>query len=635
MAAIDDALLKLYRSKHSDLGVESHHKPKSPPAQNSKGSDLAPTDNRSNPLTKLRGAQQEERHQECCRTTTVSEPAGSTSPVDPLDARVPVEVRPAEPSMIKPHTSAGAVGVGSPSPTVLLSGEPIVCTLTASSESFSVDTFAADTFAACTTAGVVSRAKAPCAVNRKCDSAPSLPGDPAPGRHHLSLPAAGQAAKAPVDSSAAAPPMVCPPRTELGGPHFRMNAPTAPAALDCPQVTSSQTVGDPVLARVHQPDAPASCHCHFDSCTPEVAAQNGQTVELKSLSAALPSSTDDSPPPRPTTPKAAELHARAECGRESSLHPETPSQPRSCGSTAAESRNSLSIRIHSALPPTSGSSSTLAAALPNEAQAEGRQADLRPGHGDEPPAQQFSDFGSTLPRENVDGAENWSPAYCVERVLWPSAVIRLSLAAGGAIEAIAQRLEERVASGVTAVGFAAPLPSQGTTTLLLAVARHFVLRAKSVAIVDAAVHHPVLCQRLGVLPEAGWQDYLAGTLPLGEVTVRSDAEPLLLLPWTVSAAEMGHTGEGSRQKRLLEEMLAQLAARTQIVLVDLGVLAAGGRHRGDFRWQLLPMLAGVIAVWDARQEATHERLLWEAEIQAAGGRLLGAAENFVPLRRCA
>ncbi|MCS7238181.1 MAG: hypothetical protein NZ899_07930 [Thermoguttaceae bacterium] len=232
-------------------------------------------------------------------------------------------------------------------------------------------------------------------------------------------------------------------------------------------------------------------------------------------------------------------------------------------------------------------------------------------------------------------SRDWTPAYCVDRVLWPSAVIRLALAASPAIEAIATKLESSLKGPRRIVGFASGAPAQGTTTLMLAVARHFVLRGENIVLVDAAWHHPVLCQRLGVIPEAGWEAVLAGRLPVPEVTIRSEAEPLLLLPWLGSAdSNLMQTSERSLSQ-VANELLQPLAEKAHFVFVDIGSLDVDKPTSAEPRWEMLGCLTGVIGVWDVRRTDAATRSRWERRVELAGGRLLGTAENFVLLRKCA
>ncbi len=236
-------------------------------------------------------------------------------------------------------------------------------------------------------------------------------------------------------------------------------------------------------------------------------------------------------------------------------------------------------------------------------------------------------------------APKFSPAYSVEDIVWPSAVIRLSLAARGALEVIERQILTRLGKGYRAFGFAAALPGQGTTTLLLAMARYLVSQGRKVGLVDAAFHHPVLCHRLGVLPEVGWDQMSIRKLPPGEVTIRVEEQPLLLVPWMGTGKnDVSSSGETLLPPVNYDEIFGlfqSLGEEADVTLVDLGVLELTEQKARDPRWLILPILGGVVTVWDVRRPNPTEREVLEKEILAMGGALLGEAENFAVLQKCA
>jgi hypothetical protein len=274
-----------------------------------------------------------------------------------------------------------------------------------------------------------------------------------------------------------------------------------------------------------------------------------------------------------------------------------------------------------------------------------RRAGNLGGAGDFPRTKPASER-SELAEAKQTSAEALIPGFSVDRVTWPSAVIRLGLVAAAALEAIAQRLAESTAERF-GVGFVGAAPQQGTTTLALALARHLVLQGQKVVLVDAALDRPGLCQRLGVLPEVGWDALLTQDIPLTEVMIQSEEQPLILVPWIQGpeaapreSAISSHrrVSSGNRPAELrpfLVNFLRGLAAQGGALLLDLGALPPDSRTRDDLRWQLVPLLAGIITVWDARHPFGGERERLESELVAAGGILLGGADNFVSLRKCA
>jgi len=262
----------------------------------------------------------------------------------------------------------------------------------------------------------------------------------------------------------------------------------------------------------------------------------------------------------------------------------------------------------------------------------------------EAPLRSSRDKGGSFGRVETEAPESrtarkLTPAYSVEDIIWPSAVIRLSLAAQGALEVIEKQIFARLGKGYRAFGFAAAAPGQGTTTLLLAMARYLLSQGRKVGLVDAAFHHPVLCHRLGVLPEVGWEQMSTRKLPPGEVTIRVEEQPLLLVPWMGSSENGLSSCEGTLLPAINSDeitgLLQSLSEETDVILVDLGVLERTEQKARDPRWLILPILGGVVTVWDVRRPNPTEREALEKEILAMGGFLLGEAENFTVLQRCA
>ena len=262
----------------------------------------------------------------------------------------------------------------------------------------------------------------------------------------------------------------------------------------------------------------------------------------------------------------------------------------------------------------------------------------------EAPLRNSHDKGGSFGRVETEVPEShtppkFTPAYSVEDIVWPSAVIRLSMAARGALEVIEKQILTRLAQGYRAFGFAAALPRQGTTTLLLAMARYLLSQGRKVGLVDAAFHHPVLCHRLGVLPEVGWEQMSTRKLPPGEVTIRVEEQSLLLVPWMSSCQDEMSSSEGTLLPPISSDeitgLLQSLSEETDVILVDLGVLECTEQKARDPRWLILPILGGVVTVWDVRRPNPTEREALEKEILAVGGSLLGEAENFAVLQKCA
>ena len=150
--------------------------------------------------------------------------------------------------------------------------------------------------------------------------------------------------------------------------------------------------------------------------------------------------------------------------------------------------------------------------------------------------------------------------------------------------------------------------------MLLCAARRLAARGLKVVMVDADFDHPKLARRLGLLPEAGWEEVLAGGLPLAEVLIESleDRVALLPLPGPLST-ESGLPDPAAS--------LDLLRRHYDLVLVDLGEVGAEAAARN---W-----IDAVVLVHDVRSTPRAELVRATRRLQAAGQVELGVAENFV------
>jgi Mrp family chromosome partitioning ATPase len=152
-------------------------------------------------------------------------------------------------------------------------------------------------------------------------------------------------------------------------------------------------------------------------------------------------------------------------------------------------------------------------------------------------------------------------------------------------------------------------------------------RIKTV-LVDADLADPRLASRLGILPEAGWEQVVAGRLPLDETLIESLQDRLTLLP--LCGAQLG------RGKTILEDAsltvpLERLRRNYDLVLVDLGAPGtATGRGGGPSRTAGNRIDAAVLV---RNLRAAPPRPLTELQgyLAAAGVAATGIADNFASL----
>ncbi len=221
--------------------------------------------------------------------------------------------------------------------------------------------------------------------------------------------------------------------------------------------------------------------------------------------------------------------------------------------------------------------------------------------------------------------ERFQPAYQVDQFAWSPTASKLSLNAGIQLDRLADGLAAGLPEGRKVVGLGAGRRGEGCTTLLLCAARRLAQRGLNVLLVDADFDHSCLARRLGLMPETGWEDVLAGRVPLAEAIVESIQDRLSILPLRGLAAEQdcssGITVDPAAS-------LALLRKHYDLILIDLGELNTG-MPAGQPLEAAAQWLDAVVLVHDVRATPQTELIQTRSRLQAAGIAEAGIAENFV------
>ncbi len=123
--------------------------------------------------------------------------------------------------------------------------------------------------------------------------------------------------------------------------------------------------------------------------------------------------------------------------------------------------------------------------------------------------------------------------------------------------------------GCSLIGIAAAARGDGATTIAGCLARLLIANGKTVALVDGNFGAPGLAPSLGLAADIGWEDVLAGRVPLADAVIHSLGDQLAVLPLT-------HGGQPAAEK--LDAIHASITAGVlryhyDLVLFDLGAIA--------------------------------------------------------------
>jgi Mrp family chromosome partitioning ATPase len=194
-----------------------------------------------------------------------------------------------------------------------------------------------------------------------------------------------------------------------------------------------------------------------------------------------------------------------------------------------------------------------------------------------PARRPLSEFVATEPIRQ----EAFSPALEVDHYGWPEVCEQLADGRLNVLDPVVEAIQEAAEQGQTLIGFVGAEPQAGCTTMLLSVAHRLATQGMRVAVVDADFATAAmgtqektsldLASQLGLVVAVGWEDILAGRVPLAEGVIQSVAEPIAVLP----LLRQPHSAHESLQVIQTHGIQASITAGVlrchyEVVLVDLG-----------------------------------------------------------------
>jgi Mrp family chromosome partitioning ATPase len=229
--------------------------------------------------------------------------------------------------------------------------------------------------------------------------------------------------------------------------------------------------------------------------------------------------------------------------------------------------------------------------------------------------------------ESADAAAAlWRPMLQVDHFAWSKTCVRLQSAAAGPLEQLAESLAAILEQGRRVIGLGGCGAGEGVTTLVLATGQALADCGLRVVVADADLADPQLARRLGLLPQSGWEDALAGRLPLQDTLVESIADRLTVLPVREPFAGTGAAPDDATR---MAASLDTLAKHFDAVLVDLGSLEDRTVVSGSLARGIGRRLDAVVLVQNVRTTTPHRLAEVQECVAAAGMNLAGIIQNFV------
>ena len=220
----------------------------------------------------------------------------------------------------------------------------------------------------------------------------------------------------------------------------------------------------------------------------------------------------------------------------------------------------------------------------------------------------------------------WRPMLQVDHCVWPETWSRLQTTAVRQMDQMTEGLTAIVRSGQKVLGFGSCSSGEGITTMVLAAGRRLALQGLRVALVDANLANPQIAASLGLLPQVGWEETLAGRMPLEEVLIESIADHLAVLPVRES---FDNPNSAATDESRIAETLDTLAENYDAVLIDLGPLEDPATANGLLGRGLRQRLDAIVLVHSVRTTTPDRLTDLQNNLAAANIAHAGTIQNFV------
>jgi len=246
----------------------------------------------------------------------------------------------------------------------------------------------------------------------------------------------------------------------------------------------------------------------------------------------------------------------------------------------------------------------------------------------------------------ASATESFRPSWRVDQFLWPRVCRRLMVRASDELDRLADAVTDAVNEGRRVLAVASRLRGEGTTTLLLCVARRLAERGMKLILVDADLARPRLASRLGVEAPSGWNEIPAITAEtLAQTIVESASGGPALLPARDGARSPSAVSNGARAPSAVKnpaqpgaavlhdatrmaQCLSILRRHYDAVLMDLGPLENADASGESPAWAAAGAIDAIIFARNGQLTSDEELFEMERRTTATGIAAVGLVENF-------
>jgi len=171
-------------------------------------------------------------------------------------------------------------------------------------------------------------------------------------------------------------------------------------------------------------------------------------------------------------------------------------------------------------------------------------------------------------RTQMDKPRDFSPLLAVDRFVWPRECQALLTRESQVWEHACDRILAEAKDEAKVIAVASGQRGEGRKTVLLCLAKMLIDRQVRTALVDADFQTARLGARLGLGVQVGWENVLAGGLPLAEAVISAEHETAALLPLCGPVENPAELCRGV----MPSVTMRVLRGHFDVVLVELGPL---------------------------------------------------------------
>jgi Mrp family chromosome partitioning ATPase len=222
-------------------------------------------------------------------------------------------------------------------------------------------------------------------------------------------------------------------------------------------------------------------------------------------------------------------------------------------------------------------------------------------------------------------AASFQAVWEVDAIAWPAVTNLLCSGGQSILSELGAHLVQANATGLKTMVVTSLISGAGRSTVAMCLARCAAQAGLKVALVDGDLPSPKLAEQLNIEAAHGWNEYVAGRIPLAEAAIYSIDDKITVFPFVWQADQTGPKAI-QPDHPAVHDMIGRLAAVFDLVILDAQALShPSGKVVGCFSEGLLN---AAVIVTDVDLTDRPELTAAIARLERMGVQSTGIVENF-------